>query len=139
MEKTKLWTSLMLVFGSSLAATTTYAQTAPTTPEAPQSLERVEITGSAIKRINCEGCLPITVLTRDDIQKSGGQSVTELLQLLPLMQSFVPQSNSVNGMRRRLDNGRSPLAANKIHPDSSRRATARPAGRQLGLWWWFRG
>ena len=47
---------------------------------APVQLERVEITGSSIKRIEGEGALPVQVLTRDDIQKTGAATVEQLLQ-----------------------------------------------------------
>lgn len=59
--------------------------------------QRVEVTGSSIKRIAKEGALPIQVLTQEDIKKSGATSATELLQSLPSMQGFVPASSSVNG------------------------------------------
>src|SRR6516225_7341121 len=45
-------------------------------------VQRVEVTGSAIKRINVEGALPIQTLTQDDIKKSGVTTVTDLIQIL---------------------------------------------------------
>lgn len=62
-----------------------------------QQLERVEITGSAIRRIDAEGALPVTVLKREDIERSGAATVTELIQMLPSMQGFTTASQSVNG------------------------------------------
>lgn len=50
-------------------------QQAPT-----QQLERVEITGSSIKRIDAETALPVQVLTREDIQRTGASNVEQLLQ-----------------------------------------------------------
>lgn len=47
---------------------------------APQQLERVEITGSSIKRIDAETALPVQVLTREDIQRTGATNVEQLLQ-----------------------------------------------------------
>jgi iron complex outermembrane receptor protein len=44
-----------------------------------QDAQRVEITGSSIKRIDAETALPVTILTRDDITKSGVTSVEQLL------------------------------------------------------------
>ena len=38
---------------------------------APQTLERVEITGSAIKRIEGESALPVTVITKQEIDQMG--------------------------------------------------------------------
>ena len=48
--------------------------------QAPVQLERVEITGSSIRRIEGEGALPVQVLTREDIQKTGAATVEQLLQ-----------------------------------------------------------
>jgi iron complex outermembrane receptor protein len=47
---------------------------------AQEGPQRVEITGSAIKRIDGESALPVTVITRDDIAKSGATSAAELLE-----------------------------------------------------------
>ncbi len=60
-------------------------------------IQRVEITGSAIKRIAKEGALPVQFLSSADIQKSGAKSVEELVQSLTSMQGFVTASESVNG------------------------------------------
>ena len=43
-------------------------------------LERVEVTGSSIKRIEGETALPVQVLTREDIQRSGVTSTEQLLR-----------------------------------------------------------
>ncbi len=43
------------------------------------STQRVEITGSSIKRIAAESSLPVTTLTKDDIAKSGVTTVEALL------------------------------------------------------------
>jgi len=60
-------------------------------------VQRVEITGSSIKRIVHEGALPVQVLTQEDIKKSGATTATDLIQNLPAMQGFTPVANSVNG------------------------------------------
>ncbi len=49
------------------------------TDAAPRKLERVEVTGSAIKRLADEGALPVQVLTRQDIIKAGVTTAAELL------------------------------------------------------------
>lgn len=46
---------------------------------AQQTLERVEITGSAIRRTEAEGALPVQTITREEIAKSGVTSVQDLL------------------------------------------------------------
>jgi len=72
------------------------AQQAPASDDANVPVQRVEITGSSIKRINKEGALPVQVLTQEDIKKTGATSVTDLLQNLPAMQGFVPAASSIN-------------------------------------------
>jgi iron complex outermembrane receptor protein len=62
-----------------------------------QPIQRVEITGSSIKRIQKEGSLPVQVLTAAEIKATGASSATDLIQMLPSMQGFVPSSSSVNG------------------------------------------
>jgi iron complex outermembrane receptor protein len=44
------------------------------------TLDRVEVTGSRIKRAQIEGALPITVISRQDIEVSGRTTVADLLQ-----------------------------------------------------------
>jgi iron complex outermembrane recepter protein len=62
-----------------------------------EKVERIEVTGSAIKRIQAEGALPITVITQEDIKKSGAISATDLIQKIPSMQGFIAKADSVNG------------------------------------------
>jgi iron complex outermembrane recepter protein len=45
-----------------------------------QKLERVEITGSSIKRVDAETALPVQTIKRDDIAKSGVTTAAELLK-----------------------------------------------------------
>ena len=48
-----------------------------------QKVDKIEVTGSNIKRVDSETPSPIQVITRDDIQKSGANSVAELLRDIP--------------------------------------------------------
>jgi iron complex outermembrane recepter protein len=48
----------------------------------PAAKERIEVTGSNIKRVEGESALPVTVITREEIDKSGATSAMELLQLV---------------------------------------------------------
>ncbi|HET7126611.1 MAG TPA: TonB-dependent receptor plug domain-containing protein, partial [Lysobacter sp.] len=54
---------------------TTSSDTAKST-----TLDRIEVTGSRIKRAEVEGALPVTVITRNDIEISGKTTVADLLQ-----------------------------------------------------------
>jgi iron complex outermembrane receptor protein len=74
-RKTKVCHGLMLAFGGSLALGSPFAA-------AQQQLERVEITGSAIKRIDAETSLPVTVMSRDEITRSGVTNMEQLVQRL---------------------------------------------------------
>ena len=65
-----------------LGATSAIAQTAsaPVTPPAqPQRVEKIEITGSSIKRIDGETALPVQVITREEIIRGGSTTAAELL------------------------------------------------------------
>ena len=91
--RTKLCAALLAAFGAGLAAAPAAAQDA-TQPET----QRVEITGSSIKRLNAETALPVQVFTQEDIQKTGITNVADLIQNLPAMQGFTQSSQSVNGL-----------------------------------------
>ena len=47
-----------------------------------QTRERIEVTGSNIKRIEGESALPVTVINRQDIEKTGATTAAELLNTL---------------------------------------------------------
>src|SRR5438552_11038346 len=49
---------------------------------APKSKTKVEVTGSNIPRINAETALPVQVITRDDIKRTGVTTVEELLSTI---------------------------------------------------------
>lgn len=51
------------------------------TTDAP--LQRVEITGSSIKRVAGETSLPVTVLKREDIDRTGATTAQDLVNMLP--------------------------------------------------------
>jgi iron complex outermembrane recepter protein len=52
-----------------------------------QKVERVEITGSSIRRVDAEGALPVQVLTREDIARTGATSTEQLLQSITAISS----------------------------------------------------
>jgi iron complex outermembrane receptor protein len=60
------------------------------------TLDRIEITGSRIKRADVEGALPVTVISRQDIEVSGRSTVADLLQSSSFNSfgSFTPTSGS---------------------------------------------
>jgi len=58
------------------------AGTAVAQEAAPQAIQRVEVTGSSIKRIAKEGALPVQVITYDQIEKQGITSAEQLLSTI---------------------------------------------------------
>ena len=54
---------------------------------AQEAAQRVEITGSAIKRIDGETALPVQVITRKEIERSGAVNVEQLIQQLSVSSS----------------------------------------------------
>jgi iron complex outermembrane receptor protein len=64
---------------------------------AQQASQRVEITGSSIKRVATEGALPVQIISQEAIKRSGATSVTALIQSIPAMQGFTNIADSVGG------------------------------------------
>ncbi|MBT9487334.1 MAG: TonB-dependent receptor [Rubrivivax sp.] len=53
-----------------------------------QPVQRIEVTGSAIKRTSVEGPAPVEIVTRKDIERSGATSLNELLRSIPSIDIF---------------------------------------------------
>lgn len=77
LQPTRLSCALALIFGGALA-----------TPALGQEAQRIEITGSAIKRVDAEGALPITVITREEIARSGAVNTEELMNSVAALSSM---------------------------------------------------
>ena len=75
-----LQSALLCAFGAGLlaAAAPAFAQTNP------ERLERVEVTGSNIKRTDTEGVSPVEIITREEIQRTGKPNIAEVLRNLPI-------------------------------------------------------
>jgi iron complex outermembrane receptor protein len=84
-RRTKVCTGLMVAFGGTLALT-------PPIAFGQTQLERVEITGSSIKRIDAETALPVQILTKEEIQRTGATSTEALLQQV----SAISSQGSIN-------------------------------------------
>jgi iron complex outermembrane receptor protein len=78
MMETVMSRSIRLMFAGGLAMSVGVVAQAQTAPDVAP-MQRVEITGSSIKRIAAEGSLPVTTITKDDIAKSGVTNVEALL------------------------------------------------------------
>jgi iron complex outermembrane receptor protein len=55
--------------------------------QAPAPRERIEVTGSAIKRIESETALPVQILRREDIDRIGATTTEELLKTITALTS----------------------------------------------------
>jgi iron complex outermembrane receptor protein len=81
----RLTTASFLGAGLLVAQTTVKPVVETTTAEnsAPQKLEKFEVTGSNIKRVDLEGPSPIKVISRQEIEATGRTNLTDLLRELP--------------------------------------------------------
>ncbi|ANH69825.1 TonB-dependent siderophore receptor [Mitsuaria sp. 7] len=81
-----------------VAATIAIASSAAVAQAQDQTqLERVVVTGSAIKRIAAEGSVPVQTVTRAEIERSGVTSVVELMQNLSSVQGGITEGDTVGG------------------------------------------
>lgn len=76
-----------MAVGIGMLAQPVFAQEAAT--------QRVEVTGSSIKRLAAENALPITTIRADDFIKQGLTTAQEVLNTLPMNQSSQTSSQSV--------------------------------------------
>jgi iron complex outermembrane recepter protein len=77
--------------GTMMAAQVTLAQTST-------SLQRVEITGSAIKRVDAETALPVTVLKMEELKQEGFTTVQDIVNTISSNQSSVGTSGAVGAV-----------------------------------------
>lgn len=94
-KKSKVSTAVAIALGGSvgLIAMPAFAQeTAPTA----QQVNRVEVTGTRIKRADAEGALPVTVIKREELEASGSTTVAEFMRTSTFSSTgnFRPQSGS---------------------------------------------
>ncbi len=108
--------SLLAAFGGSLALGVGLAHA--------QETQRVEITGSSIKRVGAEGALPVQTVKRDEIERSGVTSVVELMQKLAVVQGGYTEGDGIGG-------GGGGLAEVSIHNQGGDRTLVLLNGRRL--------
>jgi iron complex outermembrane receptor protein len=86
--------SLRLMFSGGVALGLGVAAL-PALAQEQAPIQRVEITGSSIKRIAAEGALPVTVLTAESIRASGVTSMADLVGRMSTVQGSTGESASV--------------------------------------------
>ena len=91
MKPTVLSLSLKAMFATAAAVSLpSFAQDAPT-------MQRVEVTGSSIKRLQAETANPLSVIKADEFVKAGVTNVQEALSRIPANQSGMGAGNTVGG------------------------------------------
>lgn len=60
-----------------------------------QALERVEITGSLIKRVDAETALPVTIIRAEDLRRSGVTTAEEAMKSIASIQQLTGSSQSI--------------------------------------------
>ncbi|MEJ6473262.1 TonB-dependent receptor domain-containing protein [Pseudoalteromonas piscicida] len=78
-----MYNRLFIAISAALAASSLTAQAEEQDNQNTTSVERIEVTGSRIKGVDLEGTQPITILSAEDIDRSGASSIYELLQDIP--------------------------------------------------------
>src|SRR3954469_13615065 len=76
LESRNLARAVACAFGAGVAL----ASPLPALAQQAQKGERIEVTGSNIKRIEGETGLPVTIITRQDIERAGAQNTEEILR-----------------------------------------------------------
>ncbi|MFG6448794.1 TonB-dependent receptor plug domain-containing protein [Roseateles sp. BYS180W] len=70
----------LCALAAALVCVSAHAQNQQTSE--PQQLQRVEVTGSSIKRVNAETASPVQVIDRKEIEKSGANTLAQILNAL---------------------------------------------------------
>lgn len=82
----------MAIALAAITPTSVLAAETVTEKNAEQPMEKIEVTGSRIKRADFEGVAPVTVISADEIANSGLTSIAEVLQ-----SSIANTGGSLNG------------------------------------------
>ena len=122
--------SLSLVAPFATTATHTFAQT---TPAEPVKVERVEITGSNIKRVASEGALPVQIITREQLDRQGIVTAEQFLNTLTVngngMDNLTSNSDVAGGSGR----GNNGLSAANLRGQGSNATLVLLNGRRLAV------
>jgi iron complex outermembrane receptor protein len=81
-QRTKICSGVLIALGG-IASLAPPALAQEATDQSGQSVQRVEITGSSIKRVQSETSLPVQTVTREDIAVMGVTTTEEFLAQLP--------------------------------------------------------
>jgi iron complex outermembrane receptor protein len=87
-KRTKVSAGVLLALGGAVMATSM--------PVLAQDTQRIEVTGSRIKRADVEGALPVTIVSREELEASGSVTVADFMRTVTFSSfgNFRPQSGS---------------------------------------------
>ena len=89
-KRTRLSLAIGAAFGAGMAGFT------PTViAQQTQTLERVEITGSALRRTDAETALPVTVIRSEELQRQGITTAEQAIKTISANQSEIGVSRSI--------------------------------------------
>lgn len=90
LKRTRISIAISAAFGASVAGYVPVAMA-----QQQQQLERVEITGSLLRRVDAETALPVTVIKTEDLAKQGVTTVEQAVQRIAANQSNFGISQSI--------------------------------------------
>lgn len=88
-KRSKVCTGVLVALGGAL--------TAGALPSFAQDAQRIEITGSLIRRIDGETSLPVTNLKTEDLQRAGATNAESIVKFITQQQGGTVTSGSVSG------------------------------------------
>ena len=88
LKRTRLSLAISAAFGAGLVGITPAVV-------AQQQLDRVEITGSSLRRADAETALPVTIIRADELIKQGITTVEQAIRTLPQNQTAIGTSQAV--------------------------------------------
>ena len=95
-DKTSVARGLLIAFGGAgCGFGAAWAQATPDAPKTAPEVTRIEITGSAIRRIDAESAVPVTVLKFEELRAQGLSTVEQVLATITAMQSALGTSQVV--------------------------------------------
>jgi iron complex outermembrane receptor protein len=97
-------------------------------PSLAQQRERIEVTGSNIKRTEAESALPVTVLGREDIERSGAATVEDILRHITANTAMMSDTNQGVGYAVSTANLRGIGASSTLVLLNGRRLASHPFG-----------
>src|SRR5438067_3575964 len=84
MKRTRTRSELYVAVATAIGAGITLsAVSSAWAQQIAQSRERIEVTGTNIKRVDTETVAPVEIITRDQIERSGQATVGEMLRRIP--------------------------------------------------------